>query len=79
IPADGQLRDPFQLHWLSLAGRALPPEPSGSGVVFSGLPVGHLQLGENRLAGRQTRPSPSALGGYRVDAGRHGPDDVRAI
>ncbi|MDF5920515.1 MFS transporter [Pseudomonas aeruginosa] len=53
LPADGQLRHPVQLHRLPPAGRALPHEPGGGRRALGGLPLGHLQLGLGRFAGRQ--------------------------
>jgi YNFM family putative membrane transporter len=55
------------------------PEPGVGRPAVGGVPVGHLQLGENRLAGRQTGPAQSAVGHHRADARRPCPDDVHPL
>lgn len=78
LPADGQLRHPVQLHRLPPAGRALPHEPGGGRRALGGLPLGHLQLGLGRFAGRQAGATQGALGGHPADARRPAADPVRA-
>src|SRR5690606_6981508 len=49
--ADGQLRDPVQLHRLPADRRSLPDEPNQRGPAGRGLPVGDLQLRTSGRAG----------------------------